>query len=383
MAYGSNKSAGVAVLKGNYKGKILKSKAHSHGRWLILVVEDDSNVLILGNIYGDNYTLQNRLLLQNFREQILDFFKIYPNAQLILGGDWNTINDPFVDCFPPRISRQSQYIDIFNLCSQLNCRDEWRHRNFDKIDFTWSNKDRSIQSRIDFWLTSVELGNQIQQTDIVPSVFSDHKMIHLVISLGDTRTRGSNFNYWKLNNSLLEDVQFKDKVKSVIKRCYNNAKISGLYGTNWEIMKYEIRKFAVSRSKEIAKAKRNKENILIQNIMDIYDKQIESEQDKNLLIKLQLELEQIYEYKAKGVFIRSRRKWLEKGESNSKYFFNLERKNGDFSSLKKLKINDSLIVDPKLISNFVATFYEKLYSQNNNSDNAAFFLDSLKKMQKL
>lgn len=47
LAHGSNKSAGVAVLKGNYKGKILKSKAHSHGRWLILVVEDDSNVLIL------------------------------------------------------------------------------------------------------------------------------------------------------------------------------------------------------------------------------------------------------------------------------------------------------------------------------------------------
>ncbi len=147
-------------------------------------------------------------------------------------------------------------------------------------------------------------------------------------------------------------------------------------------MKYEIREFAVSRSKEIAKAKRNKENILIQNIMDIYDKQIESEQDRNLLIKLQLELEQIYEYKAKGAFIRSRRKWLEKGESNSKYFFNLERKNGDFSSLKNLKINDSLIVDPKFISNFVVTFYEKLYAQNNNRDNAAFFLDSHKKLLK-
>ncbi len=129
---------------------------------------------------------------------------------------------------------------------------------------------------------------------------------------------------------------------------------------------YEIRKFAVSRSKEIA-------NILIQNIMEIYDKQIESEQDKNLLIKLQLELEQIYEYKAKGALIRSRRKWLEKGELNSKYDFNLERRNLDFSSLKELKINEYLTVDPKLISNFVVTFYEKLYVQNNNIGNAAFF----------
>lgn len=64
-------------------------------------------------------------------------------------------------------------------------------------------------------------------------------MIRLVISL-DTRTPGSHFNYWKLNNSLFEDVLFKNNVKIVIKRCYNNAKISGLYGTNWEILKYEI-----------------------------------------------------------------------------------------------------------------------------------------------
>ncbi|ROJ25300.1 RNA polymerase-associated protein LEO1 [Anabarilius grahami] len=94
-------------------------------------------------------------------------------------------------------SRPSQYTDIINLNSQLYCCNEWRHRNPDKMDFTWSNKDRSLQSRIDFWLTSEELGGQIEEIDIVPSVFSDHKIIHIVINLGDTRTRGFSFNYWK------------------------------------------------------------------------------------------------------------------------------------------------------------------------------------------
>jgi len=43
-------------------------------------------VLFLGNIYGDNHSWQNRLSLQNFREEIEDFLQIFFSAQLILGG---------------------------------------------------------------------------------------------------------------------------------------------------------------------------------------------------------------------------------------------------------------------------------------------------------
>ena len=38
-------------------------------------------------------------------------------------------------------------------------------------------------------------------------------------------------------------------------------------------------------------------------------------------------LEKLYETKAKGVIIRSRARWTELGEKNTKYFFNLEKKN--------------------------------------------------------
>lgn len=40
---------------------------------------------------------------------------------------------------------------------------------------------------------------------------------------------------------------------------------------------------------------------------------------------LQLQLDDLYTVKAKGVFIRSRARWIENGENNSSYFFNLEK----------------------------------------------------------
>ena len=51
------------------------------------------------------------------------------------------------------------------------------------------------------------------------------------------------------------------------------------------------------------------------------------------LNSLQTELDDLYLEKAKGAYIRSRARWLEEGEKNSSYFFNLEtnqEKNSEF-----------------------------------------------------
>lgn len=131
---------GVAILRGLFKGKILKSNVHSSGRWIILVVEIDDNSVILGNIYGYNNKVENQSLLQSFEEEISVMLLTFSNVNLILGGDWNTISDPLLDCLPPRPNFFS-YISDF--CLHLNCLDEWRNKNSGKVDITWSNKDGS------------------------------------------------------------------------------------------------------------------------------------------------------------------------------------------------------------------------------------------------
>ena len=53
---------------------------------------------------------------------------------------------------------------------------------------------------------------------------------------------------------------------------------------------------------------------------------------------LKFELEKIIEYRTKGAILRSRSRWYNEGEKNTKYFLNLEKrhyKQGTISRLKK------------------------------------------------
>lgn len=80
---------------------------------------------------------------------------------------------------------------------------------------------------------------------------------------------------------------------------------------------------------------------------------------------------------AQGAFIRSRRKWIEHGERNTKHFHNLEKRNVSVNSIYKLKINDQISEDPSKNSNFVEDFYKKLYSKH-NSCQSSYFLSCTK-----
>ena len=70
----------------------------------------------------------------------------------------------------------------------------------------------------------------------------------------------------------------------------------------WELLKYEIRKFA------------------------IFESNLNSEANFNEYTKCKKDLELIYERIAEGVKIRSKCQWYEEGEKSTKFFLNLEKK---------------------------------------------------------
>ena len=113
----------------------------------------------------------------------------------------------------------------------------------------------------------------------------------------------------------------------------------------------------------MSKTSREKELQIVTKIMNLTEKENLSEDEASELASLQSALDVMYEEKARGAFIRSRRKWLEQGEKCSKYFFNLEKRNAEISSVSKLKINGTTCEDDSIISNYVANFYQKLYSR--------------------
>lgn len=108
-----------------------------------------------------------------------------------------------LDRWPPKDS--NSVCEIRNRCLRLGVLDIWRHKNPDKIMLTWSTKDLSIQSRIDFWLISEDMADKVDTVSIEPSILTDHKGISIKINMHDLSTKKVSKGYWKMNKTLLEN----------------------------------------------------------------------------------------------------------------------------------------------------------------------------------
>ena len=98
----------------------------------------------------------------------------------------------------------------------------------------------------------------------------------------------------------------------------------------WELLKYEIRKFA------------------------IFESNLNSEANFNEYTKCKKDLELIYERIAEGVKIRSKCQWYEEGEKSTKFFLNLEKKRSVKGLVRKLEVNGKEICDQaKIIHKFI------------------------------
>ena len=53
-----------------------------------------------------------------------------------------------------------------------------------------------------------------------------------------------------------------------------------------------------------------------------------------------MRLKRITEQKVKCAIIRSKARWFEYGEKNTRYFLNLEKRRGEKKNINKLKLND-------------------------------------------
>ena len=199
--------------------------------------------------------------------------------------------------------------------------DIWKHINKDKCQYTWRRKNSVEKSRIDFWLTDKTLTPLIFHTDIRPALiqYTDHMAISLKLAIPNERGKG----FWKLNNDHLNDLDYGNNICNIIRK---NDKIKmNSHQTKWEICKLEIRDYSI----EYARVKSLQRTNTLQELEDELKMLMSDEKLTDIkttrINELESQIEAIYNYKAKGAQIRSRVKFLEEGEKNSKYFHNLEK----------------------------------------------------------
>ena len=101
-------------------------------------------------------------------------------------------------------------------------------------------------------------------------------------------------------------------------------------GLKWDLIKMEIRGFTIKYSK-IKMKKREREELLLQKKANklLHDSE-KNHCDKKILNELyatNLRLKEIMHQRTKGAILRSKARWHEHGERNTRYFFNLEKRN--------------------------------------------------------
>ena len=258
--------------------------------------------------------------------------------------------------------------EVENAMLDLNLIDIWRERKPLKRQFTYTKSNPFMQSRIDYWLISEELERLVIRCDIVPSIAPDHSAIALFMydkieNDKDTK-KGS---YWKFNNSLCGNIEYVNKMKEEIVKLKDEL-ITEIVDRRvlWDYLKMKIRVFTQTFSKRLARERREKRQILENEVVNI-EHSLAFHIDEELVKKLEnkkKELGETYDYINEGIKIRSRASWYESGERDSRYFNQLLQINKKKSIIKKLVTENGEIIDQqKEVLNQIKTFYTNLYSR--------------------
>ncbi|KAJ8039638.1 hypothetical protein HOLleu_13698 [Holothuria leucospilota] len=148
----------------------------------------------------------------------------------------------------------------------------------------------------------------------------------------------------------------------------------------WEYLKFRIRSWSLDLSKVKSRRLRERERTLQKSIISLEAKYSLNPTPllKQQILNEKQQLDNIYEGKIDGIIIRSRARWVESGERNTKYFLNLEKRNSEMKTIKILvDDNGREVYDPEEILSIERKFYEKLYASHRTVHLDTHFTDTL------
>ena len=367
FAHGKTNSCGVAIgYLGSKPFNMLNPINDVNGRILILDVKVGDEIFVLANIYKPNNEAEQLLTLSefcNFLNKIDDI----KNKKIILGGDFNAYFDSKLDASggKPTIKKQTiakliEILETFDLC------DIWRIRNpnLRRVSFRQNHFSGYIQRRLDYFFISNILQEATKKTDILAAFSTDHSPIYFSLSKQHHLINGRGL--WKFNNSLINNEDFIEKMSLHIKntlKVFDNENISDDQ-VKWEYLKYEVRKFTIHYSKNLAKSIRDERIKSEEKIKNLEKNGVSDLNNNQEYINCKSNLESIYQTKVDGMRIRSKCDWYENGEKSSKFFLNLEKNRAIQGQIRTIIVNEKEITDEIEINKQISFFYESLFKEN-------------------
>ncbi len=145
----------------------------------------------------------------------------------------------------------------------------------------------------------------------------------------------------------------------------------------WEWFKFKVKEAAIKIGKYSSKQMRLKQREIVTSINILCSKAVLSSEEKAKLENLKNQLDNLFLDKARGAFVRSRACWIEEGEKNSSYFFNLEKQRQTKKKISKLNVNGAVTGELDLINKAVRDFYSNLYSSRYSETSCKSFFQSI------
>ena len=168
FSHGSEHSRGVMLIlvKENFDCELKVCHIDSDGRSVILRGQMEDHPFVLINIYAPNRANDQCTFFEEIQMK-LDEFQIDADSDIIIGDDFNVILDCDRDGFGGKPKLKIACKKIENLCSSFDLIHIWRIRNPESKRFTGKQNNPLIQRRLEFWLTSSNLQEEIENVDNV------------------------------------------------------------------------------------------------------------------------------------------------------------------------------------------------------------------------
>ena len=357
-------SRGVTILfKKNLSIEILNYHHSLDGRRLLVNLKYNEKIITIVNAYAPN--------AENARN---DFFKrlitwVSQHAMnlegLIVCGDFN--------CQLDSKQNDKSTKTLEKLLKLYSLNDCWISSGKTKINgLSWCDGENIPKSRIDYVFINKSIFLPLCDITLrrAPSVegkcLSDHLGLNLDLSTSEN-LRGT--GYWKLNNSLLKDKIFCENLRKNIRDEIENSKEMNDPKVRWERLKICIKNFCLSFSKHKSKIEKQRINF-VENQLKLLESKHYTEIDMRYKRQLEKEVDDHYEKKCKGAYVRSRALWIEKGEKSNSYFLGLEKKQQVNNTITKVKDeNGGIVSDNDNIMKCLFNFYSSLYASRKISDN--------------
>ena len=360
FSHGSSSSRGTCILFAPNVDIVIHDKLiDSNGRFIILNVTINEVKVTLANIYGPNNDDEA------FFVDVFQHIDEMGNDDRIIGGDFNCVLNNDKDKKGGRanhINKNSQQL-INMYVDETNLVDIWRAQHSTEKRFTYHAKYRGqyIFSRIDFFLISFGLSSLVTKSTILPSFLSDHSPVEIKINLEESE-RGKGF--WKLNCSLLRDIEYINQIKQTIRETVeDNTNLE--HGMLWEMIKLKIRGTSIKYS---SRKKRSNNNLLtaLTRRQQILQEKFDRAPDPEIKRDIDLvhgDIEQIIASQMKGAQVRAKLNWVNEGERPTKFFLNLEKQNYNKKQIKRIKRKNGDTISGKLnLLNELESFYKQLYT---------------------